>query len=222
LSPYRRGSSRIWRPASRPLAQREGNRIFYVASEGEATETDYLGSLDATYGQDLKFVIRMPSRSTRRDGLSPSQVVDEATHAAGDSDFYQSWGLFDHDRRPDIDQAYASAIKKGVRVALSHPSFELWLLLHFQDFAAAAQGGDNAIIMEKLRTAHPAFADYGKLDKRITTRRFVALSEADRIEQAVARAKRLSRNFTTETPGNRDPSTDVYLLIEELGIVPRT
>jgi hypothetical protein len=112
LSPYHRGGRQIWHPASRPPAKREGNRIFYVASEGEATETDYLGSLDANYGQDLKFVIRMPPRSRRRDGLSPSQVVDEATHAAGDSDFYQSWGLFDHDRRPDIDQATQTPSKK--------------------------------------------------------------------------------------------------------------
>jgi hypothetical protein len=196
LSPYRRGGSQIWRPSSRAPAEREGNRIFYIVSEGEATETDYLGSLDAAYGQDLKFVIRMPPRSTRRDGLSPSQVIDEAAQAVDDSDFYQSWGLFDHDRRPDIDQACAIAIRKGVKVALSHPSFELWLLLHFQEFAAAAQGGDNTIIMEKLRTAHPAFADYGKANKRITTVRFAALSEKNRIEHAVVRAKRLSRNFT--------------------------
>ena len=82
LRSHRRGSSEIWRPASRPLAEREGNRIFYVVSEGEATETDYLGGLDTTYGQDLNFVIRMPSRSIRRDGLSPPQVVGEAAQAA--------------------------------------------------------------------------------------------------------------------------------------------
>ncbi|HXP20210.1 MAG TPA: RloB family protein [Streptosporangiaceae bacterium] len=220
MSPYQRGSDRVGRAVSRPTARRQGNRIFYVASEGERTEIDYLGRLDAAYGPRLNFLIRMPPRSTQHDGLSPSQVVEDAARAADDVDIYEAWGLFDHDGRPDIDQVCASALRQRVRVALSHPSFELWLLLHFQDFSPAAQDGDNGIVMEKLRAAHAAFADYGRRDKRITIRRFEALSEGDRIQRAVNRARRLSSHFSHETPSNRDPSTDVHLLIEDLGIVP--
>jgi hypothetical protein len=92
--------------------------------------------------------------------------------------------------------------------------------LHFQDFTAA-QGGLNKVVLERLRAAHPAFADYREGSKRINLRRFEALREDDRILKAADRARRLSNQFTNQTPSNRDPSTGVYLLIERLRIVPR-
>jgi hypothetical protein len=77
------------------------------------------------------------------------------------------------------------------------------------------------VIMERLRVAHPAFADYRDGNKRIDARRFQALREDDNTRRAVDRARRLSSHFANQTPSNRDPSTDVYLLIESLGIVRR-
>lgn len=205
------------RATSRPRDRRRGNRIFYAVAEGEGTEYDYLGHLNQSYGSDLRFLIRWPNQ---RRGLSPSQVVEEAASVAGEPGI-EVWGMFDHDGRSDIDQVSARAKRLGVKVALSHPSFELWLLLHFQDFSPAAQGGSNSVIMERLRAAHPAFADYRDGNKRIDARRFQALCEDDNIRAAVDRARRLSSHFTYQTPSNRDPSTDVYLLIESLGIVRR-
>ena len=205
------------RATSRPQDRRRGNRIFYAVAEGEGTEYDYLGHLNQFYGPDLRFLIRWPNQ---RHGLSPSRVVDEADRVVGEPAI-EVWGLFDHDGRPDIDQVCARAKRQRVRVALSHPSFELWLLLHFQDFSPAAQDGSNNVIMERLRAAHPAFADYRDGNKRIDARRFEALREDDKIRRAVDRARRLSSRFTHQTPSNRDPSTDVYLLVERLGIVRR-
>jgi hypothetical protein len=207
----------VTRVTARPPDRRRGNRIFYVVAEGEGTEYDYLGHLNQFYGSDLKFLIRWPRQ---RRGLSPSHVVTEAARTVGEPGV-EVWGLFDHDGRPDIDQVCAGANRQRVRVALSHPSFELWLLLHFQDYSPAAQHDSNNVIMEGLRAAHPAFADYGEGSKRINARRFDALREDDKIGKAAARARRLSSNFTYQTPSNRDPSTDIHLLIENLGIVRR-
>jgi hypothetical protein len=137
LSRYQRGGE-IRRGIPRPPVQRQGNRVFYVVAEGQGTEYDYLGHLNVNYGADLKFLIRYPSQ---RRGLSPAQVIDKACDAAGEPGV-SIWGLFDHDGRPDIDQACARADQQGIGVALSHPAFELWLLLHFQDFATA-QGGSE-------------------------------------------------------------------------------
>lgn len=216
MSPERRGRE-LTRTAPRAQDRRQGNRIVYVVAEGEGTEYDYLGRLNQAYGSNLRFLIRFP-RQTR--GLSASQVVDEAARAraSGESDV-DFWALFDHDGRPDIDQACARAVRIDIHAALSHPSFELWLLLHFQEFAPAKQGGRSKVIIERLRAAHPAFADYGRGSKRIDARRFEALSEHDNIAAAVTRARKLSATLSNETPSNRDPSTDVYLLIEALGIV---
>jgi hypothetical protein len=207
----------VTRATPRPQDRRRGNRIFYAVAEGEGTEYDYLGHLNQFYGSDLRFIIRSPNQ---RRGLAPSHVVDETGRVAGEPGI-EVWALFDHDGRPDIDQVCARARRQRVRVALSHPSFELWPLLHFQDFSPAAQGGSNDVIMERLRTVHPAFAAYREGSKRIDARRFEALREDDNIRRAVDRARRLSNHFSHETPSNRDPSTDVHLLIERLGIVRR-
>lgn len=216
-SRYRRGGQ-LLRSSARPQGQRQGNRIFYVVAEGEATEYDYLRHLNRIYGPDHRFVIQTHNQ---RRGLSASQVVDTASGAFEKlgPDGIEVWALFDHDGQRDIDQVCSRAKRQGIQPALSHPSFELWLLMHFQDFSPAAQNGSNNVIMEKLRAAHPAFADYREGSKHIDERRFEALSQADGIHKAAERARRLSATFTTEVPNRQDPSTGLYQLIESLGIV---
>jgi hypothetical protein len=69
VSPYRRGGE--LRPtAPRVPGRRRGNRIYYVVAEGEGTEYDYLGHLNASYGSDLGFIIRW--RNQRRGLQTPS------------------------------------------------------------------------------------------------------------------------------------------------------
>jgi RloB-like protein len=211
LTQYRRGTD-----LRRTTARRRGNRVFYVVAEGEGTEYDYLRHLTAAYGADLGFIIHTPSQ---RRGLSASQVIDHAAPVAGDPDIDEVWGLFDHDGRKDIDQVCARARREGIQAALSHPAFELWLLLHFQDVAPAAQSGSNRVIIEKLRAADSAFAGYRDGSKRVDDRRFAALARGDGIRKAVERSRRLARTFSTDTPSKQDPSTGIHLLIESLGIV---
>lgn len=216
MSGYRRGGD-LRRGAARPANLRRGNRIFYAVAEGQGTEYDYLSYLNLRYGSEHGFMIK-PHKQQR--GLSASQVVEAACRATQElsDDDVAIWALFDHDGRPDIDQAVARARRHGVRPGLSHPSFELWLLLHFQEFTPAAQNGSSGVIINKLRGAHPVFAGYGEGDKRIDDERFSALADNNGIMRAAGRARRLSSTFSSQVPSGRDPSTDLYLLIEELGI----
>lgn len=117
------------RAGSRPVAQRAGNATFYLIAEGEGTEYDYFGWLNTTYGQDRRFHIKMPH--AQKNGLTPSRVVGQVCDLMKDREVDQVWGLFDHDDRGDIDQVCARAQREHANVALSHPSFESWLLLHF-------------------------------------------------------------------------------------------
>jgi hypothetical protein len=218
LSPRRRGSEELGRLVVRPPDERRGNDLFYMSAEGERTEYDYFGRIYGKYGRSNRFVLQMP---TQRHGLEPSGVVAVAGRHVDDPDIKEVWALFDHDGRTNIDQVCAQAARQNIRTALSHPSFELWLLLHFQDFSPAAQNGQNGVIIDKLRRANSAFADYGKDNKGIDARRFEALCENDGIQNAVRRARVLLRNIPESAPSSRDPSTDVHHLIESLGIVPR-
>lgn len=227
---------------ARTMKERDELKIIYVVAEGEGTEYDYLGHIDRVYGRRLGFRIKPPSRAIQRNGLPPRRVVEEAVRImAQEPDIHQVWALFDHDGRSDISRTCAEARRKGVQAVLSHPAIELWLLLHFRNQLPAAQAGCNDLIITRLRQTHAAFANYDHRDgrtntrgnKRIDVRRFEALCESDGIVEAVKQSRILvdrcpsgcgcsarTGHTTSCSPDNRDPSTDVYLLIQSLGVVP--
>ncbi|MGQ4511808.1 RloB domain-containing protein [Streptomyces sp. DW26H14] len=172
----------------------ESRDVVYVAAEGERTERDYVALLNRTYGRTGKFFLHF---SSARNGLRPTEVVSlvvEASSAPED----EKWALFDRDaadsRDRDIPEAMREAARQGVQVALSHPSFELWLLLHFQQWTTP-QDGRDALVLGKLR-AHPdakGFEEYdtssGERGKGINTRREESLLGRERT--AVRNARRL-------------------------------
>jgi hypothetical protein len=166
--------------------------------------------------------------------MSPRRVVARALEqqdevVAGD-DRVQIWALFDRDEHPEIPQAMRDARAGGVRVGFSHPSFDLWLLLHFTD-TSGQQGGSSRIVHEKLRQC-PGFETFDSHnDKSVTGRRAQAL--IGKHASAVKRAKKLIDDCPTGScsasgghmthcdPLQRDPSTDVWQLLVELRIVNR-
>ncbi len=139
--------------------------MIYVASEGQKTERDYIALLNAAYGdrEGRKFQLKFCAAGR---GLRPTETVDHVLAAAtGPED--EKWVLFDRDtedkRDDDIPEAMREAAKHGVQVALSHPSFELWLLLHFQQFSSQ-EGGRSATILDRLRKHRDAkgFEEYDR------------------------------------------------------------
>lgn len=218
--------------ARRSAPPQDHRRSVIVVFEGERTERDYLGWIHERYGKRHGFSLVMPGKGT--GGLTPSQVVDLARKMARETreDDVEVWALFDHDSHPDLPQAFAVARRAGIRVGFSHPAFDLWLLLHFQQFAAP-QGGDNNRAIAELQR-QPAFEDYAR-GKRVTQPRFDALEVGGGIARAVQNARKLDDSCPSGCcsgrdpadeghppsrcePTNRDPSTSVWRLIEGLGI----
>jgi hypothetical protein len=165
-------------------------RVLYVACEGESTEPDYLQYLNEQFG-DGDGQSRQPFRIQpvyRKNGLAPSKVVEAAGKAAGED---EAWAIFDRDQWVDIPQAVRDAAESRVEFAFSHPSFDLWLLLHFQAFGGV-QSGSSRLVVEKLRQAKgaDAFKDYDKRDDKSVkgARRDVLKG---REGEAVARARSL-------------------------------
>ncbi|MEV4242267.1 RloB family protein [Streptosporangium canum] len=179
----------------RSLAPRSGSqsrevRVLYVACEGESTEPDYLDYLNDQFGGG-DGQGRRPFRIQpvpRRGGRTPSGIVEAVRKAAGEDG---AWALFDRDQWNDIPQAIKAAADSKVELAFSHPSFDLWLLLHFQAFGGA-QSGSSKLVVEKLRQAKGAnaFKDYGKGgEKSIKGARRDALKERE--GKAVVHARSL-------------------------------
>jgi hypothetical protein len=221
-----------------------------VVAEGGVTEIDYCTALNNAFGEQFGFRINNPF--VRANGLKPLDVAERAIQAAGsgesagsgaDSSSYplkEVWALFDRDQHQGIREAFAElkrhnagARERGMlkmEVAFSHPSFDLWLLLHFQPLATP-QGGASDTVRRKLRE-YPGFESFGSDGKKITHERAARLMALEHIGAAVKYARALVGQCPTGgcspakghvsgcDPLRRDPSTDVWRLIESLGIVP--
>jgi RloB-like protein len=95
---------------------------------------------------------------------SPRHVVERAIELSASSDFDQAWCVFDVDSF-STDDAIVLASDRGIRLAVSNPCFELWLLLHFEertshvdDYRAAARSlRKHVAVYDKTRLR---FEDY--------------------------------------------------------------
>ncbi|MFE2498349.1 RloB family protein [Streptomyces scopuliridis] len=178
-------------PPSPPPDDSRAVRVVYVGCEGESTEPDYLNHLNARFGdgsghEGQRFRIQPVYK---KNGYTPAQVVAAVRDKAEED---EAWALFDRDQHHDIPKALKEAAEDSTEVCFSHPSFDLWLLLHFQEFGGR-QSGDSGIVVEKLRQAHPAFRNFDKRnDKSVTGARRTALGDdAEDLKKAVTRARSL-------------------------------
>ncbi|MET9295698.1 RloB family protein [Streptomyces sp. NPDC003077] len=187
----------------------QSRRVVYVAAEGARTEPDYFRLLNEVYGERgsgkmFRLHVCSPSHA---NGLRPEAVVEQVP-AEADPDC-EKWAFFDRDaadcRETAIRKAMRRAAGHGVQVALSHPSFELWLLLHFQPFTSQENGLDGAVV-DRLRRHRDAkgFADYdrqsGERGKGVAGERGASL--LGREQTAVRNARKL----VTDCPhGNCSP-----------------
>jgi hypothetical protein len=224
VSAKRRSDANAERSTRRKQGPPRAERLFYVAVEGESTEPDYLIYLNKEFGAEGKFVIKP---LYERNGMKPREVVAKVV-AAGDDDG-ERWALFDRDEHTGIPEAFTAAASAGVKVAFSHPSFDLWLLLHMSDFSGS-QSGSSSIVHEKLRR-NPAFRTFGinGRNKELRGERLDALRGNEQV--ATKRARRLVGDCPTPectskhghvshcAEMNRDPSTDVWRLLVALGVV---
>lgn len=231
--------------------------MVYVAAEGPRTEGDYVRLLNERYGRRTgKPEFSLTFCSPGKNGARPEEVVDLVLRRASGPDD-EKWALFDRDSKDQRDQEIADAMRKaareGVQVAMSHPSFELWLLLHFQDLTSR-ENGDDTSVKDRLRK-HPkakGFEEYDKASgdrgKGLDARRATSLSgkEGDAIRRArglvnrcphgtcdherartesIGAGREPYERWTRRTghagdcdPLHRDPSSDVWRLLEHLGI----
>lgn len=192
-----------------PPPPARGGLACYVFTEGRVTEPEYLDTVKR-FGDRLR--IKVDNRHGGPDVILPLAIdLANQLRAEGREGEPEIWCVFDHDgdNRADLDRSLKRAESAGVRVAFSHPCFELWLLLHCRDYGAPANGRCVTVAQE-LRRFVP---DY---QKRI---RFDRLR--GQYPRARERAVRLDQRHQRDAhplPSQRDPSTNVYELIDRLGV----
>lgn len=194
------------------VGQKSAKRRILVVAEGKNTEPQYLSLLQSRCAAALIDLVVVDERSTDPKSLvdRACREKDEARRKARRSkdpneEIDEVWCVYDVDQHPFHAESRDRAVTKGIHLAISNPSFELWLLLHFQDQSAYIE---REKVLEKVRTFIPGY------DKRLSS----IESIEGRYKLARDRAMRLEKKHegdNTRFPEN-NPSSDVWRLIDSL------
>ena len=116
--------------------------IFYIFCEGKRTEPDYFRALGNSLSPNSNVNIKFPytgavpytvakqsvefktSNSRSKKRVSPSNKND------------QVWTVFDRDEHPNFDEAVRLCEENDIHIGRSNPCFEVWLILHLEDYGA--------------------------------------------------------------------------------------
>lgn len=194
------------RPPHRDRARTQTPRhIVRVLTEGRRTEPDYLsGWKRHNAGVHLDFA---------ETGMTPDALVRRAKEHVrrqprkhAEREFDEIWCVFDTDAHKNLQQAMEDARQSGIRVAVSNPCFELWLVLHVQD-----------------QNRHIDRHAVQRLSKQLGLSDGKRIAEAakntliDHFQDAKQRAQALDElHFGNNSPDRSNPSTDVWRLVDQL------
>lgn len=202
----------------RKLARRASYDRILIVSEGSKTEPNYFGEIRQYCRLHTANVVVRPSKHS-----DPLQVVQyaEKLFKFGDKNlsiqpraFEQVYAVFDRDDHDSYFEALTKAEsldgklkndnKQFVRfqAIASVPSFELWLLLHYEDIQRPIHRDE---VMQRLKNHIP---DYEKG----ATRAFSITRE--RLSVATQRAEKLAKRFNART--EHEPFTAIVDLVELL------
>lgn len=206
----------------RKLGQRASYDRILIVSEGSKTEPNYFGEMRAAYRLHTANVEVRPSEL----GTAPIQVVQYAKELFENGDrhkhippraFEQVYAVFDRDDHGSYRDALklAAALDGKLRndnkqpitfrAIASVPSFELWLLLHYEDIQAPIHRDE---VMQRLKQHVPGY-DKGAGSAFATTR--------DRLDIATQRAQVLAARFNAYTePEPYTAIVDLVMLLTTL------
>jgi len=207
------------------LERKQARRASYdrilIVSEGSKTEPNYFREIRADYRLHTANVEVRPSEL----GTAPIQVVQYAKELFEKGDrhknispraFEQVYAVFDRDDHgsyfdalrlaESLDGKLKNDAKQFIRfkAIASVPSFELWLLLHYEDIRAPLHRDD---VMQRLRKPEN-FPSYEKG----AARAFATTCEW--LDIASQRAEALAARFTADTAP--EPYTAIVELVKLL------
>ena len=205
------------------LARKQGRRASYdrilIVSEGSKTEPNYFREIRSAYRLHTANVEVQPSEL----GTAPIQVVQYAQALFENGDrhkniqsraFEKVYAVFDRDDHnsyyaaltlaASLDGKLRNDTKQPVafQAIASVPSFELWLLLHFEDVRAPLHRDE---VMRRVKLHIPEY-DKGASNTFAVTGRHLSA--------ATQRAERLAERFAAHTAP--EPFTAIVELVRLL------
>ena len=194
------------RKPGRPKPFRDRKPCFLVVTEGEVTEKEYIeGFADACRNPRVKVEIAskhgVPKTLVEIAKGRKREAEEDAAREKDDNLAYEEvWCVFDIDEHPNVGDAKEMARDNGIRVAISNPCIELWLLLHFRDNPGAKDRVKTKTMLKKHVPGYDKHVEYSTYSAGYP--------------QAVVRARRMDEAADEAGESGRNPTTDVYKLTE--------
>jgi RloB-like protein len=196
------------RSLKRMVAIRRPRKTIVVFCEGEKTEPQYLQALkqqpsvrdvaaidlrvEIGHGGDVPRTLVSLAVSARDRAAEEKDEVDEF------------WCVFDVEQpknHPGLAEARRRAEANGIRLAISNPCFELWLILHFQSHGGWLDNDGARRLRRRLD---------GSADKSLDSAKYMPLI-GDAARRAVELEKRHHGDGVSFPDDN--PSSGMHLLI---------
>ena len=193
----------------RPFTQRKRSERILIVVEGSECEPRYFRALRLQWRLSSIHVVPCAK------GTDPRSIVryakDELAKAHMEkAPFKDVWVVFDHERHGDnplLLQAMDMARGNSIKVALSNPSFEYWLILHFIHTTALMLNASAAIAILKQFIPNYEKADYNT--ELVMPHIGIAIDHG-------ARVRNHWRHHDIPRHGYPNPMTDVDLLAQHL------
>lgn len=120
----------------------EPRRRFILFCEGLKTEVEYFEAIRRVYSSTLISVETHGGQGVpytiAEKAIEQARALGLTRHNRRRRDSYeerdQVWAVFDRDNHPRFNEAVTYCQSRNVGVGRSNPCFELWLILHEQDF----------------------------------------------------------------------------------------
>ncbi|WP_305785896.1 RloB family protein [Symbioplanes lichenis] len=186
------------KPLKRVTARRAERRTIVVFCEGSKSEPAYVNGvrrLPGVTANTAMTIVVDPIQGT------PVTLVEAAIRKSQDDEVDECWCLFDVEwplNHPRLAEAVDLATRNGIHLAISNPCFELWLLLHHQDWSRF----ENTDVVERASRA---------LEKRkgkSIDAAFYLPHRQEAVRRAVVLEQRHSRSGTTLPDDN--PSSGMH------------
>lgn len=183
-------------------------RRLLIVCEGKITEPKYFAEFKREHRTQLVDIEITPDcgvpKSLVESAVERKKSAERLSRKEGDPflKYGETWCVFDIDAHPNLAEARIQARDNGLKLAVSNPCFELWILLHFQDHRSHQE---RDWMQNACRRHLPNFVkevDYEKIRQNYT--------------EAVRRAKLLLEWQTQQGRENGNPSTSVHLLTETI------
>ncbi len=205
------------RRKSRKLSIRdERPATCLIITEGIETEVNYFENMKKIINNRYRNREIQENYPIKVDGKgrSTSVLVNEAIKRKNRENFSKVWVVFDKDDNADFDEAIKLARENNIEVAWSNESFELWLLLHFQDLSVGIQRN------QYLNNLNNHFRD-NNINNGVYSKNIPSIFDMtlDKVDMAVTRSEKLRKYYERQGEqfaSNMNPGTTVDILVKEL------